>query len=191
LIAVKNDELVFRTAGIHATANERALYSMKKFLAAIMVFLVFVATNAAAKANDIRCTHGGAVGLNVAIDIENHKMKLGDKIAVKVIVKNQGNSEILIPAVMEAEDYWLRFEIKNSVGKTLMFSGPEVNKMNTGKVISLLPGYFWGVEFENLADFYGFSSAGIYSIQAIYGRSPTGVCKLGEHRSQVAKLVLE
>jgi hypothetical protein len=174
----------------HNCKRESAL-SMKNCLVAIMISLVFVATNAVAKENDIWCTHGGAVGLKVTIDFENHKMKLGDKIAVKVMVKNQGNSEIIIPAVMEAEDYWLRFEIKNPQGKTLIFSGPEVNKMNTGKGVSLLPGYFWGVEFENLSDFYGFSSEGIYSVQAIYGRSPTGVCKLGEHRSQVAKLVLE
>lgn len=163
---------------------------MKKIWNAILACLTLATTNSIAKSTDSQCPRGISGELRISLAIEKDSFKFGENISATVTVKNTGSSIVFLPALMEAEDYWLRFEIIDSLGRKLLFSGPEINKMHANSKVALLPNYFFGVEVENLSNFYKFPSAGTYSIQAIYGRSPNGRCELGEHRSPVMRLVL-
>jgi hypothetical protein len=163
---------------------------MKKFHFAISMSVAIFPLLSIAKASDLQCARSSRDSLSISVEIAANKAKLGDKLPVRLTLRNTGNSLISLPAVMEAEDYWLRFEIIDVKGRRLRFSGPEVNKMFTKNAVSLLPGYFWGVEIEDLSLFYRFPTTGAYSIQAIYGRSPTGHCDMGEHKSPMIKLIL-
>ncbi|UUZ48493.1 hypothetical protein LP420_38085 [Massilia sp. B-10] len=67
-------------------------------------------------------------GLKVSLGMDSHYFKIGETVPIKVWIENSGESVLKIPVLMEPEDYWLRFEITDSAGKALTFTGPETKR---------------------------------------------------------------
>lgn len=134
------------------------------------------------------CPRVVADGIKVSLEIENRVRTFGDKLPVRVSVHNVGTALVTLPVLMIPEDYWLRFEIRDSKGALLKFSGPEVNPMFKWTRFSLAPGHFFGVEIENLSTYYAFPAPGTFTIQAIYGKPPTSECRFVTHRSPAIQI---
>ncbi|HEY0060533.1 MAG TPA: hypothetical protein VGC21_00350 [Telluria sp.] len=162
----------------------------RRILGAAILFCA--ATPCHAKPAKPRCAPPLAPGaIAVAIDTKPGAYTIVTPIPATVTLANQSAAPVLIPALMEPEDYWLRFDIKDKDGKLIAYSGPEINAMDQHRTTFLLPGYSFGKKFANVAALYPIAIPGRYTLQAVYGKSPTRDCDLGEHRSNIVELVLE
>jgi len=163
---------------------------MNNIFGKIVLATVFSALSLTAFAIEGKCTRTSSDSLTVTLVLERPNLKLGAKIPVRVSIENVGESVLLVPALMEAENYWLRFEIVDSTRKVLPFTGAEIKKMYQINTVSLLPGHFYGVKIVDLSEFYNVAKPGVYFVQAVYGLSPLGECKMGKIRSPVMKLTV-
>lgn len=128
--------------------------------------------------------------LDVHLDISLSKAKMGTVLPARVVIRNKGASDIKLPTLLVAEDYWLKFKITDKNGSVSRFIGPESNYSYSEERLILEPGYLYGVEVRDISKLYLIDRPGKYSIYVEYGRSPTGQCELGLHRSNSVDLVL-
>lgn len=163
---------------------------MNKLFKGWILMIALSGSSSIAFADDRRCLSKSSDELTLLVEFEKSKVMLGEKFPMRVLIKNIGESMLQVPALMESEDYWLRFEISDSHGKKIRFTGPEDNKMYRESTVSLLPGYLFGVEIDDLSKFYKMTKPGTYLVQAVYGRSPVGECKMGSVRSLVKKVTV-
>lgn len=126
--------------------------------------------------------------LKVTLTSAEKEFLPSEPIAVKVIIQNIGGSDIAVPTVMEVQDYWLRFLIKDSSGSIVRFIGPERKIINYDRMIVLAPSYLYGVEVQDLSKQYLFDRRNSYTIQAVYGEPPVGRCVFGSLKSNIIKI---
>lgn len=153
-------------------------------------FLVF-STNFSAAADPAECDpNQKKAEIQVQLEMPSNAYKVGSTIPARVTIGNVGSSDVEIPVLLVSEDYWLRFFIVGESGKPLKFIGSESNYSYSNNTFSLEPGYFYGVQIADLSKIYNLDRPGKYVLSVEYGRSPTGSCHLGLHRSNHVDLVL-
>ncbi len=111
-------------------------------------------------------------GLVATLCLKDSVIQMDQRIVVTLKVENHGTKLIFLPAPMEPEDHWIKFEVEDAHGKPIKYTGPEHKLRYTNERVPLLPSYFWGREFD-LTDLYKMIHAGSYTIRAIYGSPPT------------------
>jgi hypothetical protein len=112
-------------------------------------------------------------------------VRLSKPIALDVVVKNTGRSQLKLPAPMEPYWYWLRLEARDEQGKLLDWRGPELKLLySEDEQVSIDPGYRQGSSLKNLEKALDFSRPGTYSIRAIWGIGPDGKCASGKYTSR-------
>ncbi|CAM2969747.1 Uncharacterised protein [Janthinobacterium lividum] len=138
-----------------------------------------VSTNACDKKN-------GALQISVVLD--KTIAAAHEPVGVTIMVANTGRDTLHLPAFMELESYWLRFEVLNEKNQRVRWLGPEMKILETDDKVSLEQGYQWGRKFRDFERRYAVSKAGMYRIRAIYGISPEGRCPFGRVVSEVVSL---
>jgi hypothetical protein len=159
--------------------------SRKSALGAAIAMTALFATHAVA--TPARCAAPRApAAIAVSVSVAPGPHGPDTPIPVKVTLANTGGALVALPDVMQPDDHWLRFEVKDAQGTLVGYTGPEFKLRYQEKGILLLPGYFWGKQFADLRQFHRLPGPGVYTIAAIYGISPVGACPLGVHRSDSA-----
>ncbi|MCI0551708.1 MAG: hypothetical protein L0287_12190 [Anaerolineae bacterium] len=113
-----------------------------------------------------------AADLVMSLCLKDSVIQMDQHVVVTVKLENRGTKLISLPAPMQPEDHWVKFEVENEEGKLIRYTGPEYKLRYTNERVSLLPSYFWGREFD-LSDLYKIGRVGSYTIRAIYGVPPT------------------
>lgn len=157
----------------------------------VLAALIFFAAPSVGHASSGKCSVSkDFVKLKVILRFEKTRFGFGEAIKATVSILNNGESEISLPAIMQPEDYWLKFLVKNPEGRTIVYSGPEYKMRGEEKRVTLFPKYFFGTEISDLSTYYKMNVPGSYFIQAIYGISPLVDCPVGQHESEITRIEL-
>jgi hypothetical protein len=105
-----------------------------------------------------------------------------------VNVRNVGEDDISLPALMVLEYYWLKFEIVDERGNLVPYVGPERKMLGIDERLLLSPNYSYGRLVQNVEREYDLSKPGKFRVRAIYGIGPDGYCHFGMYVSNYVNL---